>query len=376
MMKSKKHIVVVLSVFCAVFLVYNVAFASIYGSTFQNYDDTNWDKPNNGSYIASHYLGNNYLSTGITFSLSGGQISAMKLLNRYPTYDLKDDSKSGALSGYGASTTLPSPKFDYEDDNGDGKNEEVEVVVQNKNLLAALTSYNFNTYFQIYNTTANPYLIAYSGQSIPPICGGCDYNNVPGFEDALGGVYMQTIYESGSALANQLDFASHQFTIKDNITSQNLQTAETNVNSNVRQFENIKSRADLNNYKLKLIEQIDKVEESKVYRTITTLISPISIEDYSSMKLPIQNGITYARANDQFGNKVTLAKFNGDEASVFNQIVNDEKLTFQGIIQIDGELKGTDIKELINNKHVFTVEVGMEDYTPMGLYWTLEDLMN
>lgn len=187
---------------------------------------------------------------------------------------------------------------------------------------------------------------------------------------------MQTIYESGSALANQLDFASHQFTIKDNITSQNLQTAETNVNSNVRQFENIKSRADLNNYKLKLIEQIDKVEESKVYRTITTLISPISIEDYSSMKLPIQNGITYARANDQFGNKVTLAKFNGDEASVFNQIVNDEKLTFQGIIQIDGELKGTDIKELINNKHVFTVEVGMEDYTPMGLYWTLEDLMN
>ncbi|BBI34105.1 hypothetical protein [Cohnella abietis] len=54
-------------------------------------------------------------------------------------------------------------------------------------------------------------------------------------------------------------------------------------------------------------------------------------------------------------------------------MTNDNNLVFQGIIQLDVEMTGLEIKNIAKDKQVYAVEVAIEDYVPMGLYWNLEN---
>lgn len=358
-------------------LLSGTALGGTYTTSFTNNDPLDWDRPSSGVFTGYHTAGSNDFNTHLSYMrFSAEKIANSKTLLRYHTFDFRDNYNSGFFQGYGAGTNLPDPKFDYEDNSGEGLVDEVEVVARGKDYIYPSTDYYFTAKWAKVpygSSTGHTYLISYASQSTPPTCGTCDYNNVPGSEGAaLAGVNTYNYWEFGSEAASTPNISSND----DSTTESNSAPDNGDKKSqNNEEYDKIKNKDSLNEYKTKALSIVNNANDETEYDFIVTFNNPISLESAEKhfAKYNIQPSVLYGRAVGQNGEKVTLGKFSNAPADFFAAFSKENNYEFKGIIQVEGKASGASIKEFKNNSDVFAVEVSTNDFVPMGLYWKVEN---
>ncbi|WP_248928624.1 hypothetical protein [Paenibacillus hamazuiensis] len=361
-----------------------------------NTDPSDWDRPNAGNFVASYSAGDNYIYTALEgIYWSPAQIDNYeKAYGRYLTLDLKEDGTTHSLNGYSATTTLPDPKFDFEDDQEDessttpgyGRNEEVEVV--SRGALSDWTRYNYTANFRILNSSANPYLITYASQSIPPLYPGGDYNNVPGVNTtgpALQGEYFNNFKTSNVSSSNSTKAAKTVGILSNKVE---VDTHSKSKKAKVsKAYDDITNRKQLEDYKKKHRDLLDKKTSKKDNRnqkvkeeftvTFNTPVTAKKIKETIS-KHNLKASVIYARGINNLGERVTIATTELTDESL-NKIINSKDYSFKGFIEIEGEGSVADLNNVQNDAEVYAVETAdtestEHDIRPMGLSWKLEEL--
>lgn len=121
------------------------------------------DNGNTSMYEYTDSAGKLKLSPKVRFSFYDGVVVAIQNMNGlygggyWYTMDIATSDANTSLSAYGSYySTLPSPHFDLDDDNGYGKNDESEVTCLDPYSLRGNTDYRFEAYFNVYSKTQAP----------------------------------------------------------------------------------------------------------------------------------------------------------------------------------------------------------------------------
>lgn len=354
-------------------------------TTWTNTTLTNWDKPISGSFTAEK-ITSSLAYNQLDFWWSSSQVTYMQdnMTKNLPTFDFRDDGKSYLDSGGGASTDLPDPKFDFEDDNNDGKVDEIEVVSRGKEDIVALADYQFYASWSK-SGTANAYMIAYSSMSAKPIWIGGDYNTIPGSADSLAGHWWNSLSTMSSVSPPPLTLAQkeqlaaqYDQQLEVYMASQGPEQASNAVEEHSKvsaAYLELKSANDLTQY----VKQADQVLSSIPIKKATdftiTLNSPISFGEVSTLvnKYDLADSIFYARAHNADGKRFTIAltELNQD---TLDTILNHQNIEFSGFIEIEGKTNGEVLKSIKEKEaNIFAVEASTEEFQPSGLYWKLEN---
>ncbi len=128
--------------------------------------------PNTGTW---EYI-NNTVTDVIKVNLKNLQYSSSRMASiwtlydtsaAYPGVDVKDTARSkGQLEGYLVGSNYPNAYYDFDDDNGDGLDDEIEVVSRSPNLMKANYSYWFNSGFTHEKSSGTGQLLASAQHSI------------------------------------------------------------------------------------------------------------------------------------------------------------------------------------------------------------------
>ncbi|NQX71161.1 hypothetical protein HQN90_34070 [Paenibacillus alba] len=289
----------------------------------------------------------------------------MRYISYYPTFDVRDSSKAG-YSGYYIWTDLPDPKYDYEDDNSDSKNDELEVVSRDQWSIQANTFYNVNTSWNVINTNVNPANVAYASYSIAPLFPGGDYNTGYGSAEYLGGAYYGGLFSPAAT-------SSDQTTSQSETNNQTISTSKIN-----EKYNGIKTKQDLENFKTAAHEKLKSLSLNKNSndaraKYIITLKKPIGAERLSKFteKINVQEVIGRGYKDEKI---ITIGTKDTSE-QVFKDIKKDniENFNFAGIVEISGEDKISEIAKYLEDSEIFSVEIQTSDSVPQGLSWKLEN---
>lgn len=302
----------------------------------------------------------------------------------HPTFDIKENGAAGHMDPTGfANSNLPDPKYDFEDGNFDGYEEEVEVVAKVPEDMSPFPQkYKFETYWTMINHNYNDYIIAYSALSNPPICGSCDYNNIPSSDYSLAGVWKNDILTSGTSLVapseiNQYNDESMNGNL--NVQVQNKIHGDNFKKTNT-EYRNIKSKADLDIFKSNADRIFQETLESGTNNDVgftITFNKELSLTEFKEILGTSQfdDMIIYSRSTDKDGNRFTQG-MKSLEDNILKHLESNSDLTFKGFIQIEGKGKLEELKKLKTQGTVYAIEIETEEYAPMGLYWKLESYKN
>ncbi|OPH58896.1 hypothetical protein BC351_21375 [Paenibacillus ferrarius] len=334
----KKVKVTALSVVLGCALLANSASAasSNWYNTTSPYEKDKWWKPYAGNLTALKDSTYPIVRANLNFYWSQTQKNEMmRYISYYPTFDVRDSSKAG-YSGYYIWTDLPDPKYDYEDDNSDSKNDELEVVSRDQWSIQANTFYNVNTSWNVINTNVNPANVAYASYSIAPLFPGGDYNTGYGSAEYLGGAYYGGLFSPAAT-------TSDQTTSQSEINNQTISTSKIN-----EQYNGIKTKQDLENFKTAAHEKLKSLSFKKNSndaraKYIITLKKPIGAERLS-----------------KFTEKTNVQE-------VIGRGYKDGK-----IITIEDKI--SEIAKYLEDSEIFSVEIQTSDSVPQGLSWKLENV--
>ncbi len=356
-MKSKKNILLSGATLLSFSLLASSAFAA--SSTWSNsgsYEKMLWWKPYSGTFKVTKDSTYPKITARIDFKYSTNQKNEMmRFISYYPTYDFRDESKSGFDGSY-ISTNLPDPKYDYEDDNKDGKDDELEAISRDQWSISADTNYYVTSSFGVVNVTNDPKVSSYASISVAPTYPGGDYNTVAGTAEYLG-AFKYTQLSSIKKKPNKKSLI---------LESANQQDSE---------YDKIKTLSDLENYKDKVNKKAEKLKNADDYQFVITLRNPMSIDSFNDLVSDYDLDVSelYARGIDKNNNIVTIGT-KTIKQEVLDRMKKDESFNFKGIIEMEGTAKGKDLKKLLKNDEVFAVEVKTEDQEAFGLYWKKENL--
>ncbi|MFS1518556.1 hypothetical protein V1503_19145 [Bacillus sp. SCS-151] len=340
-------------------------FASSAGAWNFGSDESRGWLPYKGS--GSAYKENGNVLVDLSFYYTSSQVSYISDPKRgYPTIDVRDDDE-GAFDGIGISTTLPDPKYDYEDDNKDGYNEELEVVSLDKKGFVAEKKYYVAQEWDV-NTSSvndNSALIAYAATSIQ-LLPSLDYN---AFDSAF---IWSTRY---SNVINNVAFSPMDFTALTSEKAVNISAASQLNDKFLSDYSDIKTRKDLDEYKNKSHLKVKGLKNKEEYSFLVTLNQPTSIDDFFSLtdKNNIEVTEVLARGIDENKDKVTISTTKA-EYEVLQNFQEKDAYEFKGIIEIKGVSTGKDIKELLKDSNIYAIEIENEneDQKAFGLYWKHE----
>ncbi|MEB5482253.1 hypothetical protein MKZ19_21610 [Shouchella clausii] len=354
-------------------------------ATWTNSTLTNWDKPISGSFTAEK-ISSTLAYNQLDFWWSSSQVTYMQdnMTRNLPTFDFRDNGRSALDSGGGASTDLPDPKFDFEDDNGDGKIDEIEVVSRGKEDIVALADYQFYASWSK-SGTANAYMIAYSSMSARLLFPGGDHNTIPGSTDSLAGHWWNDLSTMSFASPPPLTLAQKQ-----QLAEQYDQQLETHMAT--RQLEQpnnseeqdskvsaayleLKSANDLTRYVQQADNALSAIPSGGVTDFTITLNSPVSFSEISTLadEYDLADSIFYARAHNEDGKRFTIA-LTALNQEALNTILTHQNLEFSGFIEIEGKASGEVLRSIKQNEsNIFAVEASTEEFQPSGLYWKLEN---
>ncbi len=356
-MKSKKKVLLSGAALLSICLsATSVLAASSTWSNSGSYEKTLWWKPYSGTFKVTKDSTYPKITARIDFKYSTNQKNEMmRFISYYPTYDLRDESKSG-FDGSFISTNLPDPKYDYEDDNSDGKDDELEAVSRDQWSISANTSYYVTSSFGVVNTMNDPRVSSYGSISVAPIYPGGDYNTVAGTAELLG-VFKY------SQLSSALYVPDRESIVLDT------------ENQTDYEYKKIKTKNDLENYKDKVNKKVEKFKSNDDYQFVITLRNPMSIDSFNDLVSDYNLEVSelYARGIDSEDNPVTIGT-KTIQQEVLDGIQKEGSYNFKGIIEIEGTAKGKDLKKLLKNDNVFAVEVQTDDQEAFGLYWKKENL--
>ncbi|PZE20428.1 hypothetical protein CBW46_013420 [Paenibacillus xerothermodurans] len=212
------------------------------------------------------------------------------------------------------------------------------------------------------DSSKNPYLIAYSAQSIPPVYEGGDYNNVPftNTEDSLEGESWNNFKYSNVSAAKPDRSVSILSTKKDTGAPEASVGTTSELSKVNEEYDNNKTKDDLTADKNKVHEKLNKkvkANGAEKARFTATFAKPVPAEKINEV-LAIKNlkaKVVYARGINREGLRVTIATSDLSQESL-NQIINDKKYTFKGFTEIEGEGNVADLINVQNDSDVFAVE--------------------
>ncbi|MFS1519497.1 hypothetical protein V1503_24020 [Bacillus sp. SCS-151] len=369
-MKSKKNssFKIAISTFLGLTLFSTSAFA------WSNSNNNDYWFPYTGSFSVSKDISSTTIPTidaDLNFKFNTSQANLIHAnISYYPTFDVRDDSK-GAFDGNFITTNLPDPKYDYEDDNDDGFDDELEVIVKSQWDVEANKSYYVDTGWIAYSEINDPALISYASVSVAPFFPGGDYNTVAGTSKYLGGVkWSQMSTNKVSVLSPAKNNSRVDFNAVNN--SESIMNFSS-LKKQDSEYPEINSKDSLGKYKTKSHGLIKELKNNEEYSFVITLDQPISIEDFYDLSDSYDIEITQlnARAIDQNDDKVTIGT-NKIEDDVLNQIKENESYDFSGIVEMKGIGTGKYLKDLLKDERVFIVEVESEGNETFGLYWNHE----
>lgn len=382
----KRRIAATLSVmmFSSMLVFGSQAAAAPSVKSWTNTTATNWDKPRSGTFTAEK-ITSTLAYNQLDFWWTTAQVNYMQdnMTKNVPTFDFRDDGKTNLDSGGGASTDLPDPKFDFEDDNGDGKIDEIEVVSRGKDEIEALVDYQFYASWEK-SGTANAYMIAYSSMSARPIWFGGDYNTIPGSSDSLAGHWWNDLSTMSFGAPQQLSLAEKEQLASEYdqqleaymATQQPEEANDMEPNSKVSDaYMKLKSVNDLTQYVKQTDKVLSAIPSADITDFVITLNNPISFEEVSilSKEYELVDSVFYARAHNKDGKRFTIALTDLKEETL-DTILNHQNLEFSGFIEIEGKASGEVLRSIKKNKsNVFAVEASTDELQPSGLYWKLEN---
>ncbi len=353
--------------------------------TWTNTTLTNWDKPAGGKFTAEK-INSNTAYNQLDFWWAPSQVTYMQdsMTRNLPTFDFRDNGKSALTSGGGASTNLPDPKFDFEDDNGDGKTDEIEVVSRGKADIVGFADYQFYASWTR-SGTSNPYMIAYSSMSARPIWFGGDYNTIPGSADSLAGHYWNDLSTMSFRSAAPLTTLEQKQQLSSQIEEQ-LQASTKQLQSDLSYtseqdrragaaYMSLESTNDIDQYVQKANETLESIPNEQLTEFAVTFNAPISFDEVNIVaeKYDVNTSTFYARAFDNNGQKFTIA-LNGLNENTLDSILEQQNLQLAGFIEIEGKTSGAILNEIkLQESKVFSVEAAADDFQPSGLYWKLEN---
>lgn len=370
---TRKKFVTCLAVMALSFTAFSTsAFAAT--KSWTNNTLTNWDKPISGTFTAEK-ISSTQAYNELDFWWSASQVEYMSWVANYPTFDFRDNGKSALDSGGGASSNLPDPKFDFEDDNSDGRVDEIEVVAVGKGEIRDLVDYNFYASWSK-SGSSNPYMIAYSSMSGSPLYPGGDFNTIPNSTDSLAGHYWNDLSTRSTLMLDQsyIPTWDEKRQILNQIELQSNDSEEQVVSP---AYKALKTADDIASY----ISQADSALSSAVdqeYKYKITFNKPLTLEEVTSIneQNKLASSVFYARAFNDKGDRVTIA-LNGLNEDVLNQIVENQNLDFKGFIEIEGQASSDELKKARDSEaNIFSVEIGTDGIQPNGLYWKLENTRN
>ncbi|EJL45727.1 hypothetical protein PMI08_01612 [Brevibacillus sp. CF112] len=356
-MKSKKRLLSGAALLSICLSATSVFAASSTWSDNGSYEKTIWWKPYSGTFNVTKDSSYPKITARIDFKYSANQKSEMmRYISYYPTYDFRDESKNG-FDGSFISTNFPDPKYDYEDDNGDGKDDELEAVSRDQWSISANTNYYVTSSFGVVNTTNDPKVSSYASISVAPIYPGGDYNTVAGTAELLG-VFKYSQLSTPSSVSNREALVLNTEILAD------------------REYDKIKTKGDLENYKNNVNKRVERFKSNDDYQFVITLKNPMSIDSFYDLVSDYNLEVSelYARGIDSEKNIVTIGT-KTIQPEVLESIQKEASYSFKGIIEIEGTAKGKDLKKIMKNDKVFAVEVQTEDQPAFGLYWKKETLI-
>lgn len=363
---------------CTTLLLTSVLSTTVFAAskTWENYTLTNWDKPISGTFEANK-INNTTAYNQLTFWWAPSQVDFMQddyTLN-LPSFEFKDNYNND-LSPVGVSTTLPDPKFDYDDDDSDGINDEIEVVSRDKESIQHTINYNFYaTWSKSSSNTTNPYMIAYSAMSTNWTLNG-EHNDIIGSNDTLGGIRWNDMslarstvspmnYDEKLSLIEKFEQSTPSFT----------PTVIDAPSENNQKYLEIDNKVKLEEYKLNTQQKVALLNDTDQFKAMITLENPISLKE--SVELIGSNNITptqvVGRAYNEKNETVTISLPVATQEALDNLIQN-QNLTFVGFTEIEGSTTGEKMKMLQESHNIYSIEIENNEQIPHGLYWKKEKL--
>lgn len=378
-MRLMKKVLIPLSIVLSLGVSSSQALASTYPSN-PNSDNNDWDHPYTGYMEGYKYStgGKNWIHAQIYGKYNSSQITNMKNTSYYPTLEIKDDTQLGFIvEGRSYTSNYPDPKFDVDYCGSHIQSPcELEVANKNNSLMVAEREYYLSTEWEKPSPN-DVYLIAYSSQSREPTwaecaAGQCELNTVSGTASALSGFYVNSASGTWNSISNNtLNLGGTQAKkekkkIYDENGDEKHKVAQKEYAA-ISNIDQLKIFAEKANIKAK---DIDSAQE---YDFTLTFNDPVNEKVLSKYKNTISKALIYARGVSHTNERITIGLIGFDDSTI-ERIQKSNDYVFEGFTQITGRAKGSIIKNILNEKEIFSVEVASESTIPMGLYWKLEDL--
>lgn len=349
--------------------------------TWTNPNNYVW-KPDSGSMSAYKYTssGKNYIHADINFKYGSSQRTSIINSGYYPTVEIKVDGGNPKLQGLSYSTTMPDPKSDYDSCYYSTFSAicEIEVASKSPSSIVANTNYYLGTewgYYPSYNTGA-PYLISWGSPSREPktwecAIGQCELNTVDeSLAKSLQGFYDYQISGSTTGLLESSISALEEEYVEEQQGSRNESAEQVVVPT---EYVTMNARDALDMYAEKKKNQVKEIVDEELLDFTLTFkeeeLDDLKIKKYAK---DIQELIVHGRGYNSNGERVTFGVFAVDDETL-NSVKSNLNYQFGGYTEISGKAKGSEIKKLLNDKNVYTVEVAKDGTIPMGLFWKLEN---
>lgn len=294
----------------------------------------------------------------------------------YPGFDIKDvDRDKSQLDSAFGSTNLPNPKYDHEDDNGDGYDDEVEVVSREPKDMKSTKDYYFHVSFKKKEKSGTGQLQASSHASLRSFSTG-EYQTWE-YEDLKWQKYDLSKKVSLSAktkVDKQEQDQKHKINeIEDNqelLFSEehskkgyNLSAIEK-INKKVKVYispdkENLKSYVKENK---EIAERIIENGESDIPVVITfkkpqSLEELIQFENNYDFKLSEYVGRAFGEDNE----RITYSGKEKDFASIDSDFIQNnigKNNEVAGIFALYGSISSSSqLENLLNNREVYLIDV-------------------
>lgn len=361
--KSKK--VILLTAACSVLFSGSVMAASTSWTNTGTNEVDRYYKPSSGTMTSTkNPAGYPTVSSNLSFKFTTAQTNKIKQHQSFLiTYDVRDNFKTN-FHGYFISTTLPDPKYDYEDDNGDGRTDELEVVVKDNWGVEPNKTYTVDTGWEIKSSNGSPQLVSYASLSTLPFFPGGDYNTQPGTSEVLAGYKWNT--DTRSIPDTTISKIAESKALN-NIT-------ESKVLNNNEQYKQINSIQELDSYREAAHKKINELDQNESIEFVLTFAQPISSSIFNSVlqdsKIDVDQW--YARGYNVNNEVVTIGSNQTNENTI-ERIIVESSNSFEGFTEIHGKAEVKTLKKLLENSNVYSIEPNVDKSIANGLSWKLEN---
>jgi len=253
-------------------------------------------------------------------------------------------------------TNLPSPYFDADDDNEDGRWEETEVVCQDPHSLSSTSSYYFR-----------------------PIFVDTTYGNATGYCELNSALSMW-----GWDPDEGMGYQTYRFEWLDDITydtsgEEMLKTNELFDNNPQASARGVENDFDANRYREKVMAYLSSLSADSGTLKVNIVFSDyLDVNEVTSIADAVGLEVTgyTARAVNKQGDRITIG---GQKLSTENiqraLSAAPEELVFKGLVEVQGNvtLQGDGVGKLAGHSKIFACEVLNRPDSPIrpGSAWSI-----